>query len=372
LTNGLAKRKVFTMPNGKTIETPIFLFGALKSLEKYIKPYAEIDKVLISSYPILCNGTKVKKIDNEWTTKKFIDHDDNAFIFLDSGGYSFTNKHISITPQNLIDLYKVLKPDIGAILDLPFSSKLSLEANCQQRWKITLANTEYMYKNRENINLCTVLHGGSFEQVKRNVIELKRMFKRLKIDNGFDNIALGSVTEFSFYSTFANSIVKMLLYLRKEFPDAFLHMFGVNSFIKLLNCYYLGVDSIDSATWRIASVYGDIYLPNSIKRHKASLKRYTFTEKEKELLKKCNCPICKDSNVDDVLKRFDMGGTNDGTARALHNYWIVLKFKSFIDKLIKEEMLESYIDKLLFKTQKNNMYKYTKKLMDIKKLSDYY
>lgn len=380
MTNGLSRLNTFTLSSNKKIDTPSFFYGGLKGLESTINPYTPIDKVLISAYHVLCNANnEVKPIDVNWKTNDFTDHVDGAFIFFDSGGYTFTHKHITITPQTLLDLYDVFKPDLAAILDHPFDYKISLHANLKQRWSTTLKNTEYMFANKpDDLNLLTIVHAWNKSQVKSNIADLRKMYQRIGVDEyeAFKYLGIGAITETFTFKDFSSwNVADILIYLRTEFPDSFIHMFGVNSFLKLLTCYYLGADSSDSASWKLAACYGNIYLPGSMIAHPSSTKQRPLTDFERKLLSKCNCPVCRDRTVDESIERLQMGLEFDGQAtfksRALHNYWINESLMKSIEKLIKDEMLGEFIQKRVGSDTKN-MFHYANKILNKKNISDYY
>jgi len=325
----LARKGLLTI-NHKTIKTPILWLGY--PIRSDPKPWKEfrVDSILVNAYDIILR-TKIFNFVQHKGIHRFLDY--SALIMMDSGGFLFQTKNrLDISPDIILDLYHKSRPDIGVILDYPLNPLQSSYIN-YRRWKKTIDNTIYMYQNNGTSILMPILHGYTLRKLKNACKEIK------KIDPEPNLIGLGSLVPLIFRTkgmhNFDNSmkfVVDAIMIVKKEFPNAFLHVFGIGSTNSMHLIFSLGVDSLDSTGWRLKAAYGRIQLPGIGDRYvkKHSNNRRVINEKEKRVLASCKCPVCKDLNVEDQIKTLD----SSFKTRALHNAWVFVKEeKRFKDRL---------------------------------------
>lgn len=99
-------------------------------------------------------------------------------------------------------------------------------------------------------------------------------------------------------------MINAISIIRKEFPDSFLHVFGVGSVSTMHLMFSLGVDSVDSMSWRMKAAYGAIQLPGIGDRF-ISPKNSRKKLMEEHLLSKCECPICVNKSLKERKKALD-------------------------------------------------------------------
>jgi len=368
MSNGLAKQKTFTLPNGKRVESPTFFFSAVEGTEKYLKPYYKLDRVLISAFSMLYSktkhGTKFRKLNPEWTSQKLVKHDDDAVTFMDSGGFSFINREMTLDPSYLIKFYDIINPDMAAILDYPFPNQRQ-NIN-KKRWEVTLKNTEIMFNERGTHNLMPVLHLDTFEGAKRHITQLEELFKRLGIDNGFDYMAIGSLVRMHPYSTrpgdYPNQIIQTFKYIRKKFPESFIHAFGGGTFTKLFNFYYLGANSVDSCSWKLSSINGQLSHPRSTKTFQASARNKHYTPDNLKFLQECKCPLCQTYDLETLHELYACENKEGANNRAVHNYGVTLNLVKTIKRAIHQEKLEPLMTKIFMNDTKNMFHRAKKTL----------
>jgi len=341
----LFSRKGRLKINGKKVDTPVFWLGhVLGGVPRPWKEF-EVETLIVNA----CDILQKKKANHEICCKGIHNYlDYKNLILMDSGGFLFQKKElIDVDPLEIINLYENCKPDLGVILDHPLNPKASKSGNLK-RWNSTLKNTEIMFENQGKVELMPVVHGYTFEDLKNACDDLKNLIDNPKA------VGLGSLVPLLFrngsskhFKDGLKFVVDAVQLVREEFPDSFLHVFGVGSTKTMHLMYALGADSIDSIGWRLKAAYGTIQLPGVGDRHVKSRNngRPSLNEKEKLLLAQCECPVCYNKNLDERLD------TLDGLfqSRAMHNAWLFKKEQElYHEKLLANQTLQ-FLDKRLSK-----------------------
>ena len=328
----------------KRIETPALWFGDLFFSTIKLWEFMKVNTVMFNAYEILskqnCKRAKSrKKKFNDIINKaidKFNDIKRKTTVMMDSGGFLLQkNKKMRIRPEKIAKIYSIFRPDIGVVLDYPLDPLSSKEDNAK-RWKKTLINTLRMW-NSVDVVLLPVVHGYS----KSALISACRQLKEL-LDPQVVLIGLGSLVPiirytkgirelFSSYNNLRRGynslhlVAELVRTVREEFPDSFLHVFGVGSVSTMHFLFSLGVDSVDTMGWRLKAAHGAIQLPGVGDRFVTanSKKRVNLSDHDKELLEKCKCPVCKGLSLEEKLQNLD-NAIKNGTfkKRAIHNAWV--------------------------------------------------
>jgi tRNA-guanine family transglycosylase len=137
--------------------------------------------------------------------------------------------------------------------------------------------------------------------------------------------------------------------VRAEFPETFLHVFGVGGTTTMHLMFALGVDSLDSIGWRLKAGYGAVQLPGlgdrfTGNRHRKSRTLLIEDEKAKEALLGCKCPVCCDHTaLGERLQALDRSFNN----RALHNAWVFVQEVSAFRERVKADSVESFVSQRL-------------------------
>ncbi len=280
-------------------------------------------------------------------------------IFLDSGGFLFQREgKAKITTEELSLLYSQLKPDIAAILDIPLDPLESYEDE-DRRWISTLKNTETMYRNTGTFLLSPVFHAYQLDVVKKRQAQLGKIIPNPPF------ICIGSLVPLLKASFIGarfkqglhqtsptlqrwHFIANLILKIRRLYPDSILHVFGVGSLSTMYLLFMLGVDSVDSMSWRLKAAYGEIQLPGlsnrTVKpRPSATRTRRPLRDKDLDLLEQCKCPICKDGTVEEKIS----GLSNTFVARAIHNAHVFISELESIKNAIQNGKYIEFVERRL-------------------------
>ncbi|MHA1401341.1 MAG: hypothetical protein ACTSQE_13415 [Candidatus Heimdallarchaeaceae archaeon] len=308
--------------NGKKIKTPILFHGTILNGKPepwiYFKerhPNTNIRGLMINAYEIISNQKYMERV-YRYGIHKFLKF--NGIVFMDSGGFLIQkNQDFDIDVNDVIDVYKKSSPDLIVSLDYPLSPSSSHENNLKN-WEKTLENYEVMRKIFPNI--MPVIHGYTKEQIENacdtmasydpkflglgSLVPLMRSIKGTK--NLFNSNGFSRNKNY----TAKHYVVDAIKYVREQFPDSFLHVFGIGSASTMHLMFALGVDSIDSMGWRLKAAYGAVQLPYTADRFLSSLngrrkKRPIFTPEEKNLFNKCKCGIHQEYDYDYIDTKFE-------------------------------------------------------------------
>jgi tRNA-guanine family transglycosylase len=123
---------------------------------------------------------------------------------------------------------------------------------------------------------------------------------------------------------------------------------------------YLGVDSVDSASYEWFARYGHIQLPGKGRinitgyAHEKCSEHRTINWKEYE----CDCPICFSTPKHELLSIF----RKSKDARTIHNLHVHAKEMELARERIKENSYELFVEKRFEGTQFYKLFKYAKRL----------
>ena len=326
--------------NGKKIKTPVLWLGYM--IRKKPRPweYFDVNTIMVNAYEIVEKKISINSI------HEFLNTD--GLVMMDSGGFQLMKKNIRITPAKILEIYKQAEPDIGVVLDYPLNP-LDL-SDRMKRWKKTLKNTRFMLDNSHDIVLMPVVHGYTLEEIKRACNEIKDITDP-KV------IGVGSLVPIVRYMKTSNlsklngvSAIKFMInaisIIRKEFPDAFLHVFGVGSVATMHLMFSLGVDSVDSMSWRMKAAYGAIQLPGIGDRF-ISPNNGRKQLKEDYLLNKCKCPVCINKSLRERKNALDNSKHGTFYNRAIHNAYIFKEEERAFHRALVENNMAKFLKKRL-------------------------
>ena len=270
LFSRLGKLKI----NNKKLETPSLWLGHLMDHKPKLWKTSKLDNLMVNAYFILKKASTYNKI-VDMGIHKYLDYD--GLVMMDSGGYLFQKKEeMDLDPLKVLDLYENSRPDIGVVLDHPFDPNSSNLIN-KKRWDITLKNTAIMIESNSKVPLMPVIHGYSLNELEKACSDIK------KIDDDPKLIGLGSLVPLIFSTTAGSKrfpdcmqfVMQSVKLIRREFPDAMIHAFGIGSTLTMHLMYSVGTDSLDSTGWRIKAAYGMIQLPGVSDRHVKTRNEWT-------------------------------------------------------------------------------------------------
>lgn len=256
-------------------------------------------------------------------------------IFLDSGGFRFQRLGQSeFDFTHVLELYRALNPDVGAILDFPLDPTQSDEVN-NRRWRRTLANTRRMLAGGDPARIVPVIHAYNAKSARARLGQLLEFFPKPSM------ICVGSLVPLlkaSYISSrFAprenegghvhrwGAIADIILTIKSLAPHIPLHVFGAGSLSTISLLLALGVDSVDSTGWRMKAAFGAIQLPGLGDRFPLpatdSLRtRRGLSPACKKLLAECECPSCSGSALASRIRHLSASFNE----RAVHNAHVLL------------------------------------------------
>jgi len=244
-------------------------------------------------------------------------------LFLDNGAYTANRKGIELKTEKVIKLQEEIWPDVTIPLDYPFSPGETINI-MRKKWMKTVENIVFWQSSTKlGKRLAPALHGWSWKSILRNALLLQKI-------SDSDIICLGSMINLHFVDrqnyfgdrSPTKEFISMLfktIRIVKENTNFKVHVMGCGSSpLSLHLAYWLGADSVDSSGHRRRAAYGNIILLGTSDRYvggrdgKFVSKR--LTTKEKTLLAKCMCPVCRQEQ-DKLWKSWE--------ARAIHNKYVI-------------------------------------------------
>lgn len=302
----------------------------------------ELPGVLMNACDILLTGRTAERA-RTLGLNEYLGLPASMPVLLDSGGYLYLKRsRFEADPAEVLQLYEELQPTIGVVLDHPLDPFANRQAN-RERWRRTLANTLSMFERNGHVTLMPTVHAHSVAQAKTACSELRSIVRepfavgigslvplmRGRHDRGMlkaGESGHGDSASASHQSSrhLALEIVKTV---RSEFPNSFLHVFGVGGTTTMHLMFALGVDSLDSIGWRLKAGYGAVQLPGLGDRLTGAAPRerrtlLAFDESAKALLYQCACPVCRQhANLESRLRALESSFDN----RAMHNAWVFVQ-----------------------------------------------
>ena len=333
--------------NGKKIETPFLWIGSFLLQNPKPWEYFPMDGIFLNAYELIEKDKTNDFFQNGETIHDKIGND--KLFLMDSGGFQLLKKDIKLDPEHVLNIYHKVKPDIGVILDFPFHPS-ALDKR-KQRWKKTLKNTEFMIQNSQDIVLMPVIHGYTIKEIEKACREIKKISDPQLIGMGsivpiLRSLKSSNIPKLDDKSNSFKLLIKMVSMIRTEFPDSFLHAFGVGSASTMHLMLALGVDSVDSMSWRMKAAYGAIQLPGLSDRFVFSKnrKKGRIPLKEFSLLEKCSCPICKKHPIlEDRISAYSNMKNGTFFNRAIHNAFVLKEEeKNFKNSVMKNKVLDFF------------------------------
>lgn len=278
-------------------------------------------------------------------------------VFLDSGGFQLQNGgRKNLTIEFVLETQRAVRPDLAAVLDFPLSPRASDDAN-RRRWSKTVQATELMNTAGTGIQLAPVIHTYSPTAVATRAHQIRQILP------ASDFWCIGSLVPLLRGSylggRFAGHhqptcvarwqlIVRLILAMRAAVGESIVHAFGAGSLSTAALLFMAGVDSVDSAAWRIKAAHGAIQLPGLADRFMSPRDSHTrvrklLTAKCCDLLSACTCPVCSDASLELRIERL-----RDGfRSRATHNAFVMISEVSRIREAARQGQLQRAVLDLL-------------------------
>jgi len=221
----------------------------------------ETEALLINAYDF----TKPKYdavIRNGWQPTRDLSFSGRP-ILIDSGAYYFLkNKHLMVSPSEILNIEIRSKAHVGVILDHPFTPEARGKSRRIER---TLKNTAAMFKASEAredaLELMPVLHGHSREALEECLRRLRQINKRYRTED-LTRVGIGSVAPLAQRGD-ARRATHIIATVRELLPNAHIHCFSMGSPLLILLAVYAGADTVDSQTWIVSAAFKYAQVPGS-------------------------------------------------------------------------------------------------------------
>jgi len=281
-----------------------------------------------TAYEILMDNNKESKI-RKTGIHKFLEF--SGPIMMDSGGFMFRGTdELPIDQLSILDFQRKASPDIAIILD--HALDLERPHTNLTRLDTTFKNARIALENRGELELMPVIHLSKPSIVRKFIKKYEKM-------GNFITYGIGNFRPFPLKFNRWKRMLNMIIKIRRELKDKYLHCFGVGSALTMYMLACVNIDSMDSSSWVKKAGFGKIQLPGQGE---------TFVQKRKGRKKcryvdwdsyHCNCPICK--NCDSLELKIKLESSK--TQRALHNAYVYLAEMSSIRKSLKEDTYQELI-----------------------------
>jgi len=239
-------------------------------------------------------------------------------IWVDSGGFQHLRRGLDISTDDIVRIYrKHADAQWYMAFDYPPSPQDPPDV-VARKVEATKRNYEYMRSRLRGLQIVPIVH--YHPSLKPESLA--------KVYDGVERIAVGGLVPYVLISRGVQrgsreGAMEFLVRL-KESTSAKVHVLGLGSPSVVPILELIGVESTDTATWRVKAAYGKVVLPGGGERHvtsravkfgrsKASPEDLAMLE---EYLRRTGFPLIATRSMDELLAHFE--------TRALINAWVVL------------------------------------------------
>lgn len=371
--NSIARVRELIINNYRII-TPIFWLTQQPGGYPVPWKHFKVEGVLTNAYEFLADPPEYKRLLQSQDIYEYLQLK-NTPVMLDSGGFMFQNHpQIDMSPESVIELYRKANATLSVILDVPFKPAHDPRFNPSQainendkKWEQTVENSKFMYSSAGDLKMLPVLHCYEPKNVKTRIEQIGPLLEKTRDYNDLNipMLGIGSLVPLLKSSRYAyhgrKRVLDIIFAVRKQLPDAFIHVFGVGGTTTMHMLFYLGVDSIDSKSWRAKAGNGALQLPGIGDRFITPPKGRAYaklSQSDEELLLRCECPTCTGKTLSERKKILDNKKPETFQPRAIHNAWVYQKELLEARNAIKRENYRSFIEKRMQNNSLRFMYKY--------------
>ena len=282
----------------------------------------------------------------------------NGPILTDSGGYQlfslsslakvfddgirFRNHldggEIFLTPQKVIEIQKLLAPDIAMVIDEPLSFPHTRE-NAEIALNRTLKWAEISLEEHKNVHrqfLFSIVQGGSF-------IDLRCKAAEDLVKLSFDGYALGGLSLGEPKSKTLEIIDSVTEILPKSKPR---YVMGMGTPGDIIRSVALGVDMFDCVIPTRHARRGNLFTW----RGKISIKRSEFINDKKPIDPECGCSTCMKAYSRSYLRHLFQSKEPLGQRlMSIHNLYFYQDLMKKIREEIKSGNFKSWLEENLEK-----------------------
>ena len=371
--NGFARVRELRIDNYR-IMTPIFWLTQQPGGYPVPWKYFKVDGVLTNAYEFLSDPPEHKRLLQYQNINEYLELENTPVMF-DSGGFMLQNHpQLEVSPDSVLELYRKANATLSVVLDVPFEPSRDPQFNPYQvgnenlsRWKKTIKNSVFMGNSSENLRILPVLHCYDAKNVKTRIKEIEPLLEKTRDynDQRMSMLGIGSLVPLLKSSRYTyhgrKKLLDIIFAVREQLPDAFIHVFGVGGTTTMHMLFYLGVDSIDSKSWRIKAGNGALQLPGIGDRFITPPRGRSYaklSQSNEELLSRCECPTCTGKTLLERKNILDNKKPETFQPRAIHNAWIYQQELLETRNAIKRQNYRSFIEKRMQKNYLKFVYKY--------------
>ena len=297
-------------------------------------------------------------------------------LMVDSGAYTAARKGVLLDVDRVVDVQESLKADIAVPLDYPFMPGMDFN-EMTRRVELTIRNTLLWGEIISPlIKITPIVHAVGAKGL-REVIRKISNANRLSGVLGMGTVVLSPMQSEASLKGFLgdrqprleliNSIVEFSRMAREH--DFKVHVSGLGSSpLMIYLAVYLGVDSTDTSGYRRRAAYGKILLPGFGERYvgdgRAKFGAVKLGRSELELLKNCDCPVCR---MDPSML------FKDWRARAIHNEYVLKRTWKNALELANRDITEyeRFLNKIFLNSTLRYLWKYAKMIRRYRKVVGY-
>lgn len=264
-------------------------------------------------------------------------------IYLDNGAFRFSKDEIEVPRQAYVEFVERAKPNWYAIpQDYIPTPRMSDDEQIECLQRTMAVNREY-----SSDGYVPILHISRYLDMYLSQFEESYQLRCNPI------YAIGGIVPNLLRapkSMSSEEILHKVRQVRATFANRELHLFGVGGTATLHIAALLGIDSIDSAGWRVRAARGIIQLPGTADRSVANLGNWKVPEpnpQELEKLKKCRCPACQRFGLPGLQANRTFGYCN----RASHNLWTLLEENRMIRKHLEDDTYTEWYEGHLYNSR---------------------
>lgn len=303
---------------GKTLETPLFLPVYNPNIPiitpKEMKEKYGFKAIMTNAYIIYKNEALREKA-LEKGIHVFLNFD--GVVFTDSGAYQSFRSRIELKQEEIIRFQEAVNVDVGVMLDVPSRGE-SFEECRESVIETAKRGEEWSLLKSEGKNAWEgVIQGGAYP-------ELLELSCRLMSKFDFDIFAVGVPPRYWMSYDFELIAVQGINSRTNIPPEKPLHAFGMGNPIILPLLVAIGYDIFDSASYAIYAKNGRYMTEWGVKRIE-----------ELDYLP-CNCPVCSNTDADDVKS---MSRDERINFLARHNLYAIQREMYAIKQAIRENRL---------------------------------
>jgi 7-cyano-7-deazaguanine tRNA-ribosyltransferase len=243
-------------------------------------------------------------------------------IMTDSGTFQlYTYGRVKVKPQDIIEFQKLIKPDIGTILDVFGTADRTYEEVSSDVEK-TIERAAEAVKIKNSLALAGTIQGGAYPDLRSHCAQ-----ELSKLD--FAMHPVGGVVPFMEEYRF-KELARIIISSKKGLtPERPVHLFGAGHPIVFPMAVALGCDTFDSASYIKYANDDRLLFPDGTKK----------LDQLENL--PCICPVCNDTTLSE-LRKLDSDQRRKQIAK--HNLYICFNEIKIIKQSISEGTLWELVE----------------------------